>query len=215
MTATDLYIDGKWTPAKSGKTFAVENPAGGNVIANVADGGATDGDRAIRAAAGAQPTWAYTSPRERSEILRRAYDLILERTDDLAASIIAEMGKPLAEARGEVAYGAEFFAGSPRRQCGSTATTRRLATDATASSCRRGRPGVCAGDTVELSAGDGYSQDRPGDRRGRHDCCWRRRLRTVMRVDGVGWERAIHRVQRCRRRPCGRRRDGGEAAEYG
>lgn len=108
-TPTDLYIDGKWTPAESGKTFDVENPATEAVLASVADGGAADADRAIKAAAAAQESWGRTAPRERSEILRRAYDLIIERTDQLAAIMTAEMGKPLAEARGEVAYGAEFF----------------------------------------------------------------------------------------------------------
>ncbi|MBJ8341003.1 NAD-dependent succinate-semialdehyde dehydrogenase [Antrihabitans sp. YC3-6] len=104
-----LYIDGKWTPAESGNTFAVHNPADESVLAHVADGSAVDADRALAAAAAAQPSWAQTAPRERSEILRRAYELILERTDELAATMTAEMGKPLAEARGEVAYGAEFF----------------------------------------------------------------------------------------------------------
>ncbi|KAA0022497.1 NAD-dependent succinate-semialdehyde dehydrogenase [Antrihabitans cavernicola] len=108
-TPTDLYIDGKWTPAESGRTFDVENPATEEVLAAVADGGAADADRAIRAAAAAQEDWGRTAPRARSEILRRAYDLIVDRTDDLAALMTAEMGKPLAEARGEVAYAAEFF----------------------------------------------------------------------------------------------------------
>ncbi|MFH5212227.1 NAD-dependent succinate-semialdehyde dehydrogenase [Antrihabitans spumae] len=104
-----LYIDGKWTPAESGNTFPVHNPADESVLAHVADGSAIDAERALAAAAAAQPSWALTAPRERSEILRRAYELILERTDELAAIMTAEMGKPLAEARGEVAYGAEFF----------------------------------------------------------------------------------------------------------
>ncbi|WP_024794056.1 NAD-dependent succinate-semialdehyde dehydrogenase [Tomitella biformata] len=103
------YIDGKWSAAASGRTFAVENPATETLLAEVADGGAEDADRAMRAAAAAQPAWAATAPRERSEILRRAYELIIERTDELATLMTLEMGKPLAEARGEVAYGAEFF----------------------------------------------------------------------------------------------------------
>ena len=104
-----LYIDGKWTPAESGNTLAVHNPADESVLAHVADGSAIDAERALAAAAAAQPSWAQTAPRERSEILRRAYELILECTDELAAIMTAEMGKPLAEARGEVIYGAEFF----------------------------------------------------------------------------------------------------------
>ncbi|MCX5043680.1 NAD-dependent succinate-semialdehyde dehydrogenase [Aldersonia sp. NBC_00410] len=107
--ATELYIDGKWAPAESGATFTVINPATEQPVAEVADGSVADAERAIRAAAAVQRDWARTAPRERSEILRRAYELILDRTDELAAIMTAEMGKPLAEARGEVAYGAEFF----------------------------------------------------------------------------------------------------------
>ncbi|WP_157108642.1 aldehyde dehydrogenase family protein, partial [Aldersonia kunmingensis] len=107
--ATELYIDGKWAPAESGRTFAVVNPATEQTIAEVADGGVDDAERAIRAAAAVQRDWARTAPRERSDILRRAYELILARTDELAELMTAEMGKPLAEARGEVAYAAEFF----------------------------------------------------------------------------------------------------------
>ncbi|NLU84382.1 NAD-dependent succinate-semialdehyde dehydrogenase [Rhodococcus sp. HNM0569] len=105
----DLYLDGAWTPAASGRTFAVENPATGETLAHVADGGPDDARRAVETAARVQDEWARTAPRERSEILRRAYDLILARTDELATIMTLEMGKPFAEARGEVAYGAEFF----------------------------------------------------------------------------------------------------------
>ena len=106
---TGLYLNNEWVDAEGGKTFAVENPATGDVLAQVADGSVADAERAIAVAGAAQADWAKTSPRERSEILRRAYDLIIERTEELAAIMTAEMGKPLAEARGEVAYGAEFF----------------------------------------------------------------------------------------------------------
>ncbi|PXW35547.1 UNVERIFIED_CONTAM: succinate semialdehyde dehydrogenase [Williamsia faeni] len=106
---TGLYIDGQWAPAASGATFDVENPATGQVIAKVAKGGATDATAAINSAARHQKAWAATSPRERSEILRRAYELILDRQDDLALIMTTEMGKPLAEAKSEVAYAAEFF----------------------------------------------------------------------------------------------------------
>ncbi|MFW0797278.1 NAD-dependent succinate-semialdehyde dehydrogenase [Gordonia sp. CPCC 205515] len=105
----DLLIDGTWTPAQSGARFAVENPATGETLAQVADGNADDARRALRTAADRQEAWAATSPRSRSEILYRAYQLIVDRTDEIAAVMTAEMGKPLAEARGEVAYGAEFF----------------------------------------------------------------------------------------------------------
>lgn len=106
---TGLFIDGIWSDAASGKTFDVENPATGETIATVADGNADDATRAIKAAGAAQRDWGKTPPRERSEILRRAYDIIMDRVEDLALVMTTEMGKPLAEARGEVAYGAEFF----------------------------------------------------------------------------------------------------------
>lgn len=106
---TDLFIDGTWVPAQSGKTFEVINPATEEVLASVADGGAEDARAALDAAAAKQQAWAATAPRERGEILRRAYQLLIERADDIAAIMTAEMGKPLAEAKGEVVYGAEFF----------------------------------------------------------------------------------------------------------
>jgi succinate-semialdehyde dehydrogenase/glutarate-semialdehyde dehydrogenase len=106
---TGLFIDGVWAPSASGRTFDVENPATGEIIAQVADGGPVDARRAIEVAGSKQRGWARTAPRERSEILRRAYEIILDRADELAALMTAEMGKPLSEARGEVLYGAEFF----------------------------------------------------------------------------------------------------------
>ncbi|WP_168705105.1 NAD-dependent succinate-semialdehyde dehydrogenase [Gordonia paraffinivorans] len=106
---TDLFVDGRWVPAASGDRFEVVNPATEEVLARVADADASDARRAIEVAAAHQAEWAATSPRSRSEILYRAHQLIVERTDEIAAVMTAEMGKPLAEARGEVAYGAEFF----------------------------------------------------------------------------------------------------------
>ncbi|GAB3256324.1 NAD-dependent succinate-semialdehyde dehydrogenase [Alteromonas gracilis] len=106
---TGLYIDGAWTDASGGATFEVHDPADGSVLATVADASPLDGDRALTAAAAAQAEWAATSPRERGELLRAAYELLVERTDHFAMLMTLEMGKPLAEARGEVAYGAEFF----------------------------------------------------------------------------------------------------------
>ncbi|MFC9833851.1 NAD-dependent succinate-semialdehyde dehydrogenase [Rhodococcus sp. NPDC127530] len=106
---TGLFIDGAWRQATSGATFNVENPATHEVIAEVADGGLDDALNAIAAAGRAQATWATSTPRERADILRRAFDLVNANTDRLAAIITAEMGKPLAEAKGEVAYGAEFL----------------------------------------------------------------------------------------------------------
>ncbi|MEU9230602.1 NAD-dependent succinate-semialdehyde dehydrogenase [Streptomyces massasporeus] len=104
-----LFIGGGWRDAESGRTLAVDNPATGEELCRVADASPADGQRAVDAAVAAQPAWAATPPRLRSEILRRAYDLIIARTEDLALLMTLEMGKPLAEARAEVAYGAEFF----------------------------------------------------------------------------------------------------------
>ncbi|GHJ33432.1 NAD-dependent succinate-semialdehyde dehydrogenase [Streptomyces hygroscopicus subsp. sporocinereus] len=104
-----LYIAGSWSDAAGGGTMPVDDPATGEVLCEVADAAPADGQRALTAAEDAQEKWAATAPRARSEILRRAYELITERADALAALMTAEMGKPLAEARGEAAYAAEFF----------------------------------------------------------------------------------------------------------
>ncbi|GAA3354411.1 NAD-dependent succinate-semialdehyde dehydrogenase [Streptomyces antimycoticus] len=104
-----LYIAGSWSDAAGGQTMPVDDPATGEVLCEVADAAPADGQRALAAAEDAQEKWAATAPRARSEILRRAYELIMERADALAALMTAEMGKPLAEARGEAAYAAEFF----------------------------------------------------------------------------------------------------------
>lgn len=106
---TGLFIDGKWAEALSGARFNVINPANEEVIATVADGGEADALRAIETAGRLQREWSRTAPRVRSEILRRAYDLLMLRQDDLALIMTAEMGKPLAESRAEVVYAAEFF----------------------------------------------------------------------------------------------------------
>jgi succinate-semialdehyde dehydrogenase / glutarate-semialdehyde dehydrogenase len=106
---TDLFIDGRWRKAAGGATFVVENPATHEVIAEVADGGRDDALDAIEAAGRAQATWSKSSPRERADILRRAFELVIANADRLAAIMTAEMGKPLTEAAGEVAYGAAFL----------------------------------------------------------------------------------------------------------
>jgi succinate-semialdehyde dehydrogenase/glutarate-semialdehyde dehydrogenase len=106
---TGVFIDGEWRSSASGRTFDVLNPATGEVIASVADGTPADGRAALDAAVAAQDAWAATAPRRRSDILRRAFELVHEHTEDLAAIMTLEMGKPLAEARGEVTYGAEFI----------------------------------------------------------------------------------------------------------
>ncbi|WP_338072822.1 NAD-dependent succinate-semialdehyde dehydrogenase [Aeromicrobium phoceense] len=105
----DLYLDGRWTPASGGATFAVEDPATGKIITEVAEGTPADGQAALAAADAAQESWGATTPRERADLLRGAFDLITAHADDFARLITAEMGKSLAEARGEVTYGAEFL----------------------------------------------------------------------------------------------------------
>jgi succinate-semialdehyde dehydrogenase / glutarate-semialdehyde dehydrogenase len=104
---TDLFIGGKWVPAAS--RFDVLDPATGDTIASVADGSVDDAAAAVDAAAAAFPAWAATAPRQRSEILRRAFELMTDRADDLAKLISLENGKALADAKGEVTYAAEFF----------------------------------------------------------------------------------------------------------
>lgn len=104
-----LLIGGEWRPAASGRTLDVADPATGSVIKTIADGGVADGAAALDAAAAAGPGWARTPPRERSEILRRAFDLVQTHREDLALLMTLEMGKPLAESRAEVTYGGEFL----------------------------------------------------------------------------------------------------------
>ncbi|MFL6139907.1 MAG: NAD-dependent succinate-semialdehyde dehydrogenase [Frankiaceae bacterium] len=104
-----VRIGGQWREAAGGRTFAVEDPATGEQIAEVADGGADDATAALDAACAAQEEWAATPPRERGEILRRSYELMVERADDLALLMTLEMGKPVAQSRAEVVYAAEFL----------------------------------------------------------------------------------------------------------
>jgi len=104
-----LFIGGEWRPASGGGRFDVIDPADGSVLTDVADGTVDDATAALDAAVAAQPEWAATAPRARGEILRRAFELVTARADDLALLMSQEMGKTLAEARGEVTYGAEFL----------------------------------------------------------------------------------------------------------
>jgi succinate-semialdehyde dehydrogenase / glutarate-semialdehyde dehydrogenase len=104
-----LFIGGRWSDSADGSRMPVVNPANGETLCTVADGTPTDGRAAVAAAVAAQMSWAKTSPRVRSEILYRAYQAILADIEQFATLITLEMGKPLAEARGEVRYAAEFF----------------------------------------------------------------------------------------------------------
>ncbi len=104
-----LFIAGKWVAASGGGTLDVQDPATGEVIRTIADATAEDAQKAMDAAAETQASWAATAPRERSNLLRRAFDLLMERADDFALLMTLEMGKPLAESLGEVKYGGEFL----------------------------------------------------------------------------------------------------------
>lgn len=108
-TQTGLFIGGAWREASDGARLDVEDPSTGEVIASVADASVQDGTAALDAAVAASGSWAAVPPRERGEILRAAFELITERIDDLALLMTLEMGKPVAESRGEIAYAAEFF----------------------------------------------------------------------------------------------------------
>ncbi|MDD2741525.1 MAG: NAD-dependent succinate-semialdehyde dehydrogenase [Rhodocyclaceae bacterium] len=117
------FLDGKWMGANDGARLAVRDPASGEVIAEVAHCGAAETDRAIVAANTAWPAWRALTAKQRGQLLRRWCELILQNADDLAQLITAEGGKPLAEARGEVAYGASFvewFAEEGKRTYGET-----------------------------------------------------------------------------------------------
>jgi succinate-semialdehyde dehydrogenase / glutarate-semialdehyde dehydrogenase len=105
----NLYIGGEWRPASGGGSFAVEDPATTEVLVEVADAQVEDAMAALAAAAERQEEWAAHPPRERGEILRRAYEAIVTQTDDLALLMTLEMGKALAESRAEITYAAEFF----------------------------------------------------------------------------------------------------------
>jgi succinate-semialdehyde dehydrogenase/glutarate-semialdehyde dehydrogenase len=117
------YINGAWVDAKSGKSFEVVNPSNGQVIVSVPDLDVNDARIAIDAAHKAFPHWSKKTAKERSIILNQFYKLMLENADDLAAILTAEMGKPLAEAKGEIIYGASFiewFAEEGKRVYGET-----------------------------------------------------------------------------------------------
>ena len=117
----DLFIDGEWVAAAAGARFGVNNPATGEQIASVASADREDVRRAVAAAARAFPVWSCLLARERASVLKRWHELIVANADELAAILTCEQGKPLAEARGEVLYGAgfvEWFAEECKRAYG-------------------------------------------------------------------------------------------------
>ena len=135
LLKNQAFINGTWVGAQSGKTFAVTNPATGAVIVEVPDMGEAETQAAIDAAARALPAWSKKTAKERAGILRKWFDLIVANADDLALLMTTEQGKPLAEARGEVIYGASFvewFAEEGKRAYGDMIPTvsgdRRLMT---------------------------------------------------------------------------------------
>ena len=103
-----LYIAGQWRDGSKG-TIRVEEPSTGETLTEVADASADDADAALDAAVEVGPGWSQHSPRERGEILRRAFESIIAREEELALLMTLEMGKPVKESKAEIAYGAEFF----------------------------------------------------------------------------------------------------------
>jgi len=121
LLQTGAYIDGKWVSSDDGSTYEVRNPATGAVLAKVASCGTAETRRAIEAAERAQEGWRRKTAPERSALLRRFFTLMMEAQEDLARILTAEQGKPLAESRGEIAYGAsyiEWFAEEAKRVYG-------------------------------------------------------------------------------------------------
>ena len=106
---TQLYIGGAWVDGSSGRTIQVSDPATGERLLSIADASPDDGTAALDAADAAAASWAATPSRVRGELLRKAWELLMERADEFALLMTLEMGKPLAEARGEVTYGGEFL----------------------------------------------------------------------------------------------------------
>jgi len=106
---TQLFIGGEWRDASGGATLDVEDPSTGETIAAVADATPDDAKAALDACCAVQAEWAAHPPRERGEILRRAWEKITERADELAVVMTLEMGKPIAESKAEIAYASEFF----------------------------------------------------------------------------------------------------------
>ena len=128
LLATDAFWDGAWRPAGSGARFAVKNPATGETLAQVADLDETDVRAAIAAAQKALPAWRAKTAKERGALMRAWFTLIMAAQEDLARLMTAEQGKPLAETRGEVAYGASFidwFAEEGKRAYGDVIPTHQ------------------------------------------------------------------------------------------
>ena len=123
LVVEKAFLGGEWVDAQDGGTFEVRNPARGDVLARIPDLSRAEISRAIDIAHQEQKAWAARTGKERAAVLRKWYDLMMENQDDLAVIMTAEQGKPLAEAKGEVAYGAgfiEWFGEEAKRLYGET-----------------------------------------------------------------------------------------------
>jgi succinate-semialdehyde dehydrogenase/glutarate-semialdehyde dehydrogenase len=140
---TELYINGQWVPAQDGGVFAVLNPANNEQLASVASAGEQDVLSAIDAAHKAAPGWASVSPRGRAEVLRKAFELMIEHKEVLARLISLEEGKTRAEALGEVAYAAEFFRWYAEEACRDQGTFMRAPSGANNILVKHLPVGVC------------------------------------------------------------------------
>jgi|GEM_PF-992249 len=136
---TGLYIGGKWVQGHGASAISVEDPATGKPLIEIANANSQDGLAALTSAFEAQSSWAKVAPRERGELLRRTFELVRERSEEFATLISLEMGKPIAEARGEVAYGNEFLRWFAERQFESLAATAVLQRAPAACSSPTGR----------------------------------------------------------------------------
>ena len=163
---TDLWIGGKWRKSSDGGRFDVIDPATENKVATVASATVEDAKAALDAASAAFPGWAAKKPRERAEVLRKSFELIMRDAERLAKLITIENGKALADSRGEVAYAAEFFrwfAEEAVRNVGQNSVGARLRRAHPSAPQAGGRCG--SGHPLEFPGGDGDAQDRPGARR--------------------------------------------------
>ena len=160
-----------WRDGSDGETIDVEDPATGKTLTSVASASVEDGAAALDAAVAAQADWAATAPRERAELLRSAFELVTERADEFAMLMTLEMGKPLAQSKGEVTYGAEFFRWFSEEvvRIAGRWSTCPDGNDPADDDEAAGRPDA-DDHAVELPAGDGHPQDRA--RRSRPAARW-------------------------------------------
>ncbi len=170
LLRTAGHVDGRWSEADDGASFEVDDPATGQRIAQVANFGASEAERAIAAAAAALPAWAKKTAKERAAVMRRWFDLMLANADDLALLMTSEQGKPLAEAKGEVVYARVVHRMVRRRgQARRRRDARRRRTRRSGCSCCAAGRRVRGDHAVELPDGDDHAQGRAGARRRLHD----------------------------------------------